>query len=362
LKRAFIAISLAFSLALAGCAADGDIVGVPGDESSAPPTESDTLTVVVYDSFDLSDETKALFAEQTGLQVEYISPGNAGTIVNQLVLTKDSPIGDVVYGIDNTFAGRAIGEDVLSPYDSPALPAESRAKYTADEGGTRVSLLTPIDYGVVCVNADKAWFAERALAIPETLEDLAKPEYQDTLVVPNAASSSPGLAFMLATIGAFGDGDGWLDYWKSLKANGVKVAADWTEAYTVDFSGSSGQGSYPLVVSYNTSPASEIGDDGQPTTSVLTQTCFRQVEYAGVIKGAQNEVGARKWIDFMLSQQVQAEIPDYMWTYPVIPDVPVPADWTSFAPVIDSPWSVPAAEISANREDWIKQWTDVVVG
>ncbi|MDR1833363.1 MAG: thiamine ABC transporter substrate-binding protein [Propionibacteriaceae bacterium] len=365
------------ALALSGCATENPAeTTTPAPEPSASDTlsqeptaaaltESSTLTVITYDSFAISDEAKARFEAETGYTVEYIAPGNAGTVLNQLILTKDSPLGDVVYGIDNTFAGRAIEEGVLTPYETTAISDDVKEKYSF--GAWVISSinpngqLTPIDYGDVCLNADDAWFAEKGLAIPAGWDDLAKSEYKDTLVVENAASSSPGLAFLLATIGAKG-ADGYLDYWKSLKDNGLKVAADWTEAYTVDFSGSSGEGAYPLVVSYNTSPASEVGDDGKARTSVLEWSCFRQIEYAGVINGAQNEVGARKWIDFMLSPEVQAEIPAQMWTYPVLPDVAVPEDWAQYAPVIASPAAVDAVALAQNREIWIKEWTDNVVG
>jgi thiamine transport system substrate-binding protein len=313
--------------------------------------------VVSHESFVISDADKARFESETGYRVEYVAPGDAGTLVNELVLTKDSPIADVVYGIDNTFAGRAINAGVLSPYQSAALAADVQAKYAADGSQS----LTPVDYGDVCLNADDGWFADKSLAVPATLDDLLKPEYQGLLVVSNPASSSPGLAFLLATVGAKG-ADGYLDYWKALKANGVKVVSDWTTAYEVEFSGSSGQGKYPLVLSYNTSPASEVGEDGKARTSTLAQTCFRQVEYAGVVSGAQNEVGARKFIDFLLGVDFQSEIPGSMWMYPVAPDAAIPQEWADFATVVADPITVPAADIATHREEWIKAWTEEVVG
>jgi thiamine transport system substrate-binding protein len=344
-------------LSLAACASTGTPVGSPNGTTAADPTESKTLTVVTHESFDLSDEAKARFAKESGYEVSYIAPGDAGTVVNQLILTKDSPLGDVVYGIDNTFAQRAIDEGVLGKYDSAALPAAVKAEYPLGDSG----VLTPVDYGQVCVNADNAWFAERQLAIPATLDDLLKPEYKGTLVVENPASSSPGLSFLFATVGAKG-ANGYLAYWEALKANGVKVVSGWTEAYTVEFSGSSGKGKYPLVVSYNTSPADEIGEDGQAWTSALTQTCFQQTEYAGVINGAQNEVGAQKFIEFLLSVEVQSEIPDKMWMYPVHPGADIPEAWATYAPQADKPLEIPAADMAANREAWIKAWTEKVIG
>jgi len=350
MSHRFAAVALSAVL-LAGCSGPAVVSGTPGPATtSAAPTESKTLTVITHDSFALSDATIAAFKASSGYDVKFVAPGDVGTMVNQLVLTKDAPLGDVVYGIDNTFAGRAISEGVVKPYASPALPAGAAA-YAADDKDS----LTPVDYGDVCLNADSGWFKAHKLTVPETLDDLVKPEYKDLLVVENPATSSPGLAFLAATVGQKGD-PGYLDYWTALKANGVKVVKGWTEAYTVEFSGSSGKGDRPLVVSYNTSPAYE------PATEALTRTCFRQVEYAAVLAGAQNEVGARKFVDFMLSPKVQAEIPEQMYMNPVDPDVKLPADWVKHAAVVSDPIEVSIDALAAGRDAWIKAWTATVVG
>ena len=343
-----IAAAAVTAVLLAGCAGPATPASTPA--TPAAPTESKNLTVLTHDSFVLSDKVIAAFRASSGYDVKFVAPGDVGTLVNQLVLTKDAPLGDVVYGIDNTFAGRAISEGVLAPYIAAGLPAGATT-FAADALGS----LTPIDYGDVCLNADNGWFKAHKLAVPEALDDLVKPEYKDLLVVENPASSSPGLAFLAATVGAKGD-PGYLDYWKALKANGVKVVKGWTEAYTVEFSGSSGKGDRPLVVSYSSSPAYE------PATEALIRTCFRQVEYAGVLVGAQNEVGARKFVDFMLSAQVQAEIPEQMYMYPVDATVQLPTGWREHAAVVDAPIQVPVDQLAAGRDAWIKAWTAAVIG
>lgn len=330
---------------------------------SASPTAADTpketkqLTVVTHDSFNVNKDLIAAFKAETGYEVTFVSPGDGGVVVNQLVLTKDAPLGDVVYGIDNTYAGRAIDAGVLLPYTATGITAADATPLAADASHQ----LTPIDYGDVCVNADKGWFAARHLPIPATLDDLAKPAYKDLLVVENPASSTPGLAFLTATVGA--KGDGWLDYWAALKANGVKVVKGWTEAYSVEFSAGEGKGAYPLVVSYSTSPAFTANDAKTESSTVgLLGTCFRQVEYAGVIKGAKNEVGARKFIEFMLSPAVQADIPGEMYMYPAVKSTKLPEEWVKFAPLSDKPFQVPASDIAAKRDGWIKDWTAKVIG
>ena len=332
-------------------------VATTAPSASTPPTESKELTIVTHDSFALDKKLIEKFKTESGYSVKFVAPGDGGALVTQLVLTKDSPLGDVVYGIDNTFAGRALAEDVVVPYTPSGLPS-SAASLAADATGR----LTPIDLGDVCVNADKQWFADKKLALPATLDDLAKPEYKDLLVTENPASSSTGLVFLVATVGAKSD-PGYLDYWTALKNNGLKVVKDWETAYYTDFSGSSGKGPRPLVVSYSTSPSAEVPKGGtESRTTSLLQTCFRQVEYAGVIAGAKNEVGARKFIDFLLSDAVQADIPGQMYMYPVKSTVKLPEEWTKYAPLSDQPFTVPADQISAKRDSWIKAWTAKVLG
>jgi len=343
-------------LALAGCTAAEDAADddapAPGGTATAG-TASGTVVLVTHDSFALPDELVAQFEADTGLTLEQRAPGDGGALVNQLILTKDAPLGDVVYGIDNSFATRAIDEGVLEPY----TPDGAVAEYAIDDEG----YLTAVDMGDVCINVDHEWFAEAGIPEPTSLADLTDPAYKDLLVVTNPATSSPGLAFLAATVGAFGE-DGWVDYWAALRENGVKVAAGWSDAYYVDFSGPSSEGDRPLVLSYASSPPYEVPEGAtEAPTGALLDTCFRQVEYAGVIAGAANPEGARAVVDWLLSPEVQAAIPENMYMYPVT-DVALPESWTQFAPLAPSPVKVDPAELSENRDAWIETWTDTVIG
>ncbi|MDO8106279.1 thiamine ABC transporter substrate-binding protein [Isoptericola sp. b441] len=344
------------ALALAGCAGAGSTSGGTASPSGGSAAPGGTVVLVTHDSFALPDALISQFESDTGLTLDVRAQGDAGAMVNQLVLTKDAPIGDAVFGIDNTFASRAVDAGVLAPYQA-TLP-DSAKQYTVGDSGE----LTPIDVGDVCVNADLEWFSKHDLAVPSTLEDLTKPEYKGLLAVENPATSSPGLAFLLATVGAFG-ADGWQGYWQELVANDVQVASSWSDAYYVDFSGPSSDGDKPLVVSYASSPPDEVPDGATsaPTTALLN-TCFRQVEYAGVLAGAANPDGAKKVVDWLLSPAVQAAIPESMYMYPVDSSVALPTSWTKYAPLATKPFSVSPAEITAHRDDWIQAWTSLVVG
>lgn len=335
------ALALALTAALAATLGACSLGGGTTDAA----TGSGTVTLVTHDSFALSEGLLESFTERTGWEVELVAPGDGGALVNQLILTKGSPLGDAVYGIDTTFASRAVEEGVLEPYASPA----AAAGYDTLDGH-----LTAVDRGDVCLNVDHQWFAEKGLAEPTSFEDLLAPEYRDLTVVTNPATSSPGLAFLLATIGHFGE-DGWQEYWRGLLGNGVKVAEGWSDAYYVDFSGSEGAGPRPIVLSYSSSPAAEVGEDGTPRTGNVEATCFRQVEYAGVLAGAANPEGAAALIDFLLSDEVQADIPGSMYMYPVA-DVPLPDAWEQHAPLAADPITLDPAVISANRSAWLEEW------
>lgn len=335
--------------------ATGPGSGAPG--SASTPAATGTVTLVTHDSFNPDKKVLEKFEADSGIKITVLAQGDAGSLVNKLVLTKDNPLGDVVYGIDNTFASRAVDAGVLAPYTSP-LAKNGSDKYALP--GTDV--LTPIDYGDVCVNVDHKYFADKKIPEPKTYEDLAKPEYKNMLVVESPATSSPGLAFLLGTIVHFGD-DGWQNYWKSLQNNGVKVTAGWTDAYSVDFSGSDGRGSRPLVVSYASSPPAEVkaGMTAAPTGSLL-DTCFRQIEYAGVLTGAKNPAAAKAVVDFLLSPEFQSGLAENMYVYPVDTGVKLPESWTKFAPVAPHPATMDPAKISQNRQKWLADWSDIVEG
>ena len=345
--------------ALAACSAIG--TGAPPAPTTTGGTAGATggsVTLVTHDSFALSDGILADFTKKTGYAVTVVQPGDAGTLVNQLVLTKDAPLGDVTFGIDNTFASRAVDAGVLQKYVATDLPAAAKKYALAGDAGAR---LTPVDYSDVCVNVDDQWFADHKLAEPKTLDDLTKPAYKNLLVTPAATTSSPGLAFLIATISA--KGDGWSDYWKQLLANGAKIDPGWSEAWEGDYTDGGGGGKRPIVVSYSSSPPDTIAKGTtKPRTSVLLDTCFRQVEYAGVLAGAKNPAGAAAFVDFLLSDEVQADIPTSMYVYPVSSSVTVPDDWAQWAPLAEHPFEVPAADIAKNRSDWLQQWSDVVLG
>jgi thiamine transport system substrate-binding protein len=323
-------------------------------------TKPVTITLVTHDSFAVSKPVLARFTKDTGIKVKILQSGDAGAALNQAILTKDHPLGDVFFGVDNTFLGRALDAGIFVPYTAAGLD-QVPAEFQLDDSHR----LTPIDHGDVCINYDKQWFAKRSLAVPQTLDDLAKPAYKGLLVVEDPATSSPGLAFTLATVAKYGE-NGWRDYWTKLRANGIKVDDGWESAYEGDFTQGGNKGTFPLVVSYASSPPAAVYyAKPRPKTSpvgTMLDSCFRQVELAGVLKGTTHEAAARKLVDFMLSPAFQADIPLQMFVFPVRDGVKLPEVFQKFAEVSPNPLSLPAAEISSNRDQWIQQWRSTVLG
>ena len=331
-----------------------------GETSAADlPSDPGTVVLVTHDSFNLPEELVAQFEAESGYDLEIQLSGDAGELTNQLVLTAGRPVADAVFGIDTTFASRAVSEEVLAPYTPDDLPRSAR-EHALEEG--EAGYLTSVDYGDVCVNVDNVWFANNGVEPPQTLFDLTKPEYKDLFVTPGATTSSPGMAFLVATVGEFGPGE-WQGYWEDLMANGAKVTSGWTDAYTVDFTAGGGDGDRPIVLSYASSPPFTIPEGFfQPSTSALLDTCFRQVEYAGVLDGAANPEGAQAVVDWLVSPEVQAAIPDNMFMYPVDADVPLPELWAQWAPLAEDPIVVPPRQIAEERETWLREWADIATG
>jgi thiamine transport system substrate-binding protein len=322
-----------------------------------------TLTVMTHDSFSVSEEVVQSFEEANNAEIVFLQSGDAGSVLNRAILTKDAPLADLLFGVDNTFLSRALEEDIFEPYDSPVL-AEIPDRFKLDPSNRAL----PVDYGDVCINYDKAYFAENNLAVPQSLEDLTKPEYEGLLVVENPATSSPGLAFLLATVAHFGDS--FTEYWQALKENGLVVVDGWETAYYTNFSGSSGRGPQPMVVSYGTSPAAEVifaetPLDDAPTASILgPDTCFRQIEFVGILKGTsqtRQRALAEKFVDFMLSQEFQEDVPLQMFVYPVNPNAQLPDEFTRYAQAPEQTAELAPEVIAENRDAWIQAWTDVVI-
>ncbi|QBR92581.1 thiamine ABC transporter substrate-binding protein [Nocardioides euryhalodurans] len=352
--KSSLSVTLVAAL-LAGCSLTG---GSSDEQSTAEDgTTPGEVVLVTHESFNLPKPLVKQFEEESGLDLEIRSAGDAGALTTRLAVTADNPTGDVAFGVDNTFASRALEEDVFDTLDVE-LPAGADDYVLPGDDGQR---LAPVDNGNVCVNVDATWFEERDLAPPESLDDLADPAYEGLFVTPSALSSSPGLAFLLATVAAYGED--WPTYWEDLLANDALVVDGWTDAYYGDFTQGGEGGTRPIVLSYDSSPAFTVpkGSD-ESTTEALLDTCFRQVEYAGVLAGAANPEGGRELVEFLLGEDVQAALPGSMYVFPVRDGVALPEEWAAHAEQPADPYAVDPDEIAANRDAWLEEWRDLVTG
>lgn len=308
-KIAYIVVA---ALALSGCTAQpqGEVV------------------LATHDSVVISKELAAEFQKETGLKLVQVRAGDAGALTNKLILTKDSPIADAVYGIDNTFMGAATDAKIL-------VPATVKA----------------IDYADICFNYDVDWFNASGKPAPKDWADLTRPTYTGLTVLENPNTSSTGLGLLAATVARFGEGN-WQEWWQELKDNGAKIDAGWEDAYYTDFSGAAGKGKFPIVLSYSSSPADEVN------TAAIRNSCFRQTEYAATLTNAKNSAGAAKLIEWLQSKRYQDSMPTTMYVYPINPAAKIPESWTTKAPAALSVLGE-NLDVAKNRKSWLADWSKI---
>lgn len=306
--------------------------------SSGAKAAATDLTVLVHDSFNVDKTLLAQFESQNNVSLKLIKGGDAGQMLNKLILSSGS-LGDVVYGIDNTLLAKATQAGVLVP-----------------------NSFRGVDLGYVALNYDKATFKGKTL--PKSLNDLTKPQFKGQLVVQNPATSSPGLAFLLSTVKFFGPEKVWV-FWAALRDNDLKVTKGWTDAYETEFSKNGG--THPIVVSYASSPAAEVfySDkklEESPTGNLfLPGSTFKQLEGIALVKGGKNAALGKKFIEFMRSSAVQNDIPTQMWVYPVIKGVTLDPVYqyaqvpkNAYAPKENDP-------LLENTDALVQKWVDVVI-
>ena len=357
---ALFALALLSALSLAAC--QSVIPATPSASTASASRAATTLTLATHDSFSLSEEVIAVFEAQHNVTLQVLALGDAGEALNKIILSKDAPLADLFFGVDNTFLSRALQADLFMPYQSSLLD-QIPDELELDPDNT----LSPVDVGYININADRAWFAANNLALPSTLEELAQPAYAGLLVVQNPATSSPGLAFLLATISYFGE-DNYLAFWEALAANDVLVVDGWSTAYYEHFTaGSEGAGDRPLVVSYTTSPPADVlfATDGRTEPSTVNisppNATFRQIEFVGILKSTTHPELAQAWVDYMLGLQAQEDIPLQMFVYPANQNATLPELFVQFAEIPVEPATLAPEDIEANRERWIAAWTDVML-
>ncbi|MDO9087450.1 MAG: thiamine ABC transporter substrate-binding protein [Anaerolineaceae bacterium] len=355
-KILFLSVIILIVTILSACGTQAN-----NNSSENSDTQTRILNVMTHDSFTANENLILQFEKENNVKINFLLSGDTGAALNRAILTKESPQADVFFGVDNTFLSRALKEDIFEPYNSPVLE-NIRESFRIDPENR----VLPVDYGDVCINFDKAYFSEKGLKIPSSLSDLLLPEYRGLLVVENPATSSPGLAFMFTTIAEFGE-EGYLQFWNDLRENDVVVVNDWETAYYSNFSASSGKGNQPMVVSYGSSPPAEVifaetALDDSPTASIIApNTCYRQIEFVGILRGTQQRELAERFVDFLLDIPFQEDLPMQMFVFPANQNAKLPIEFEKFAQIPEKPAILDMDLIDRNREKWIQDWTITVL-
>ena len=348
-------VAAASVLAVAGITA----AACTSDDGAADDPDgagAEVVRLVTYDSFALPEEAAAAFEEQTGAKIEVVAAGDAGGMLTKALLAAGAPEGDVIFGIDNTLATRAAQDGLLEPFEPQGEQADEPLRLPGELG----TLLTPIDRGDVCINVDAGWYTKQGLTPPETLADLVDPAYKDQLVVSSPVTSSPGLAFLIGTIDEYGDD--WQGYWEQLEANGVRVRPSWDDAWNTDYSVSGGD--RPLVVSYASSPPAEVifseGAVTEPSSQIMEDSCVEQVEYVGLLAGAEQPELGEELIEFMLTPAWQEALPLTNFVFPAVGGTELPVEFERWAVLPETSRSLSAVEIGDQRDEWIETWRSIM--
>ena len=318
-----------------------------------------TLTVLTYDSFAVSSDLVEAFEAENNVKLQFIEAGSGGEVIARAVLTKDEPIADVIIGFDYSQFGKVFSNDILEAYESPEL-ANIPEIYRLDAQNRAL----PFNFGEICINYDKKYFAENGLEIPTSLDDLLKPEYNGLLVTQDPSASNTGIGFLIATIEKYGE-DGFVDYWNGLIQNGLVIGNSWSSTYYTNFSAASGSGEQPMVVSYTTSPAAEFiySETGDAPTDSLTSDgmCYRSIEFCGILKNSKNPELAQKFIDAFIGKEWQEDLPMQMFVYPVNELAELPEEFELYGKPAVNP-VMPDPELVAEKHDeWVRIWAEEVL-
>ena len=305
------------------------VFGMLTSASKKKSTRTNEIVVYTYNSFSgewgAGPEIARLFEEKTGIKVTYAEIGDSGQILSKAILEKKKPYADVLVGLDNYSADKALKSGVIAEY-KPAgadslIPAELSQKLN---GAGKKWYLTPYDYSHFAFIYDSL----SDVPVPTCLEDLTKSAYSKKIIIMDSKTSTLGVGFEEWVKAVYKDKAN--DYMNRLKPSILTVAPGWSVGY-----GMFTDGEAPLCFSYTTSPAYhvEYGEGDRFKALVFTDGHVMQVEGAGIVNGAPNLEGAKKFMDFLISDEAQSLIPLTQWMFPANKNVELPASYAAAAPV-----------------------------
>ena len=284
-------------------------------EKSSKDSENEVI-IWTYNSFISEwgpgpDLSKA-FTGKTGINITWVSHGDAGEILSRLLHEGDKANADIILGLDQNQAERIIGSGLLEAYKPKN--SDKIFKELVFDPAFR---LIPMDYSYFAFVYD----SEKMPVPPKSLEELTQAKYRQSIILIDPRTSTVGLGFFCWVKEVYGTE--WPVYWQRLKPSILTVAEGWSSAY-----GLFTRGEAPLVLSYTTSPGYhlEYEKSERYRAAIFSDGHPLQIESSGLLKAAKNKNNAKIFLDFMLDKDFQDIIPLTNWMYPVI-DIPLPASF-----------------------------------
>lgn len=360
-------------LPLSGCITSDILVVDEDGNCQTLPTQDDdgTLKILTYDIAAFSDDMLTNFTEQTGFAVELVYTDDAGGILEIMLQTQGSPQVDLAVGLDNTYLQTALDFCLLTVnnVDTSNVDPNVMALYDGPKA-------VPFDQGHVCLNYDESVVDGENLTEPQTLWNLTESQWTDKTVFPSPLTSSPGRAFMVATIDYFENdldpNTTAFDWWKAMADNGATFTSGWTEAYEIHYSGGYGAwvdghlGDAAMTVSYCHSPGVEAYYGGNWTSStslVLPRATFHQVEYGGLVNGGGNQEAANAFLTFLLSEDINRNMPENNLMQSVLNNATWPEEegyrYHTDLPTLNA--NITTERIGQEMDDWLMAWTNATV-
>ena len=370
MKRIIFAIMIVLNLGISGCISqtiDEDGIPVPDNIST---TDDGELVIVTYDVYGLTEHMLANFENVSGYNITMTKLDDAGSVLDHLLQYKGAQVSDLAIGLDNTYLQTAIDNNVLWPHEVN-LSGLSEIALAPYDG----VLAAPFDHGYICLNYDSSVVDGTNYTVPTSLWDLTSSEWAGKVAIPSPESSSPGRIFMTATTDYFANDDDntteWTDWWTAMKNNDVIITSGWSEAYVTHYTGGYGVweddhiGDAHIVVSYCHSPGVEAWYGSNYTISTaldLPRASLHQVEYAAAVQGG-NLAAARAFIEYLISEEVNLDMPIENSMYSVIngTDLPEENGYRYHSVVPTQPADVSPSEIASNMEAWLEMWNAAMV-
>ncbi|MBI4043074.1 MAG: thiamine ABC transporter substrate-binding protein [Deltaproteobacteria bacterium] len=308
-------------------------------------SEVPELVIYTYSSFTsewgLQPKVIPPFEKECHCKVRVVGTEDTGAMLNRLLLEGEKTKADVVIGIDNSLAHKALDGNLLLAYQ-PAGLSNVPEELLFDKSFR----LIPFDYSYYAIIYD----SEKLPNPPRSLRELANPLYRRKIILEDPRTSTPGLGFLLWSVGVFGEK--YLEFWHSLKPNILTISPGWDMAY-----GMFTKGEAPMVLSYITSPAyHRIHEKSERYKAALfSEGHYLQIEGAGIVASTDQLELARKFIDYLLSVSFQQYVPLHNYMFPVNRKTPLPEAFTKL-PMPKKTILLPPEQVRQSLDRWFQEW------